>query len=292
MTPPFGSTLSARGFVAIRDAGFTPLRQVQGTAIVSLGWQRRPSRHMRGAYQPLRLETLDSAWSGLATKMYYARGADTVQQYLNEGGWFELEERTAAYNSARDQALARLRDAAREAGAFAVVDARVRRGRFANAAHTIEFTALGTAIGSDRFDLDESEPIPLASLGGGDLWKLAASGHWPLGLVGGTSVVFVVSGFRTKFARFRLSRRSWRNQEYEDYTEGLRAARLHALGRLRLEAQALRATGVLGIEVEVERHEERDDNLMVTVDVLGNAIVPIEQAAPPELTYALGLRKA
>lgn len=292
MTPPFGSTLSVRGFAALGDAGFRPLRQVQGSAVLSLGIQRKPSRWMRSSLAPMRLESTPYAGGAGSMSVYYPRGSLAVQQYLNEGGWFELEERTSAYNTARQQALARLRDAAREAGAFAVVDVRLRRGRFAHAAHTIEFTALGTAVGSDRFGLEESEPIPFVSLNGGDFWKLVSSGNWALGVVGGTSVVFVISGYRTKFARFRPSRRSRQNQEYEDYTDGLVAARRHALGRLRLEAQALRATGVLGIEVEHERHEQHDDNLIVTVDMLGNAIVPIEQAAPPELTYALGLRNA
>src|SRR6266511_3363610 len=187
MTPPFGSTLSARGFAALRDAGFRPLRQVQGTSILSLGWQRRPSRWMRGSLSPMMLEGTPGAAGGSAMRMYYPRGSLAVQQYLNEGGWFELEERTAAYNDARQQALKRLREAAAEAGALAVVDVRIRRGKF---------------------------------------------------------------------------------------------------------AQALRATGILGIEVGRERHEASDDDLLVTVDLLGNAIAPIEQGAPPELTYALGLGKA
>ena len=42
--PPFVSTLSAGGFVTLATAGFRPLRQVQGTSIVSLGLQRRPSQ--------------------------------------------------------------------------------------------------------------------------------------------------------------------------------------------------------------------------------------------------------
>ena len=225
-------------------------------------------------------------------RMYYPRGSLAVQQYLNEGGWFELEERTAAYNDARQQALARLRESAAEAGALAVVDVRIRRGKFEQALHAIEFTALGTAIGSDRYVLDHSESIPLVNLSGGDFWKLVRSGTWPLGLVGGTSVGYVVSGYRTKFARFRFSRRSLWNQEYEDYTQGFMQARLHAAGRLRLEAQAMGATGVLGIEVGRERHEQSDDNLLVTVDLLGNAIAPIEQGAPPELIYSLRLGKA
>jgi len=291
MTHPFASTLSTRGFLALGNAGFRPLRQVQGTSIVSLGWQRKPSRWMRGALSPMMLQGTPAAGGGGAMRVYYPRGSLTVQQYLNEGGWFELEERTAAHNDARQQALARLRESAVEAGALAVVDVRIRRGKFAQALHAIEFTALGTAIASDRIDLHDSGSIPLVSMSGGDFWKLVSSGTWPLGLVGGTSVGYVVSGYRTKWARFRLSRRSLWNQEYEDYTQGLMQARLHAAGRLRLEAEALGATGVLGIEFAREREKQSDDNLLVTVDLLGTAIAPIDQGAPPEITYAIRLGK-
>jgi uncharacterized protein YbjQ (UPF0145 family) len=130
------------------------------------------------------------------------------------------------------------------------------------------------------------------TFGGGDFSKLFSSGTWPLGLVGGTSVGYVVSGYRTKYARFRFSSRSLQNQEYEDYTQGFMQARLRAAGRLRQEAREVGATGVLDIEVARERHEQRDDNLLVTVDLLGNAIAPIEQGAPPEIRCALGLGKA
>jgi uncharacterized protein YbjQ (UPF0145 family) len=291
MTRPFGSTLSARGFAALRDAGFRPLRTVQGTSILSLGYQRRPSRWIRGSLKPLRLESV-GVQGGVTTRWDYGPGALAVQQYLNEGGWFELEERTTAYNDARTQALARLREAARDAGALAVVDVRIRRGKFAQAKNAIEFTALGTAIGTDRFELEEQEPVPLVSLSGGDFWKLVESGWWPLGVVGGTSVVYVIAGFRTRYARFRFSRHSRRNQEYEDYTEGLVEARRRASGRLRQEARQLGAAGVLGIEVGRERDEQSDDNLMVTVDLLGNAVAPLERSAPQAVAYALPLGKA
>ena len=241
--------------------------------------------------KPLRLESVAGAGAS-TTQVYYARGGLAAQEFLNEGGWFELEERTAAYNDARTQALARLGADAREAGALAVVDVRIRRGRFRGARQLTEFTALGTAVGSDRYEPAENEPIPLVGLSGGDFWKLVESGCWPLGLVGGTSVVYVVSGYRTKFARFRPSRRSYANQEYEDYTEGLRNARLRATGRLRHEATQLGATGVLGIEVGREQREQRDDNLMLTVHLLGTAVAPLDGAAPPTLSYAVGLGKA
>lgn len=288
---PFVSTLSTGGFLSLAGAGFRPLQQVQGTAVLSLGYQRKPSRWIRGSLSTTRI---DGGGVAGIPQVYVPRGSLTVGQYLNEGGWYELEDRTAAYNDVRTQALARLRDAAREAGALAVVDVRIRRGRFGHAQHAIEFTALGTAVTSKRFEAErtEDDPVPLVSVGGTDFWKLIKSGFWPLGLVGGTSVVYVVSGYRTKGARFRLSRRSYRNQEYGDYTDGLRAARMHAAGRLRREAEQLGAAGVLAIAVGAERDEQREDNLMVTVDLLGTAVAPLDRGAPPAVAYALGLGKA
>src|SRR5947207_4165397 len=156
MTPPFGSTLSARGFLALRDAGFRPLRQVQGTSILSLGLQPLPNVRVSRSLRPSRLEGIYGS-----TEVYFPRGSLTVGQYLNEGGWTELEQRTSAYNDARTQALKRLRSAAREAGAMAVVDLRIRRGKFAPARHAIEFTALGAAVGADRFELEGYEEIRL-----------------------------------------------------------------------------------------------------------------------------------
>jgi uncharacterized protein YbjQ (UPF0145 family) len=284
--PPFVSTLSTGGFLSLAEAGFHALGQVQGTSVMSVGYQPRPSRRIRGGIAPRRI---DGGGVGGVPAVYVPRGADTVLQYLNEGGWSELEGRTGVFNDVRTEALARMRDAAREVGACAVVDLRVRHGRFGHAQNAIEFTAMGTAVLSDRFEAGVNDPVPLVNLNGTDFWKLLESGAWPVGLVGGTSVVFVVSGTRTRMARLRMSRRSYRNQEYNDYTEGLRHARLRAATRLRGEAERLGASGVLGIAVTLDRQEQRDDNLMVTVEMLGTAIAPLERAAPPRVAYALGL---
>ena len=61
---------------------------------------------------------------------------------------------------------------------------------------------------------------------------------------------------------------------------------------MRHEATRLGAVGVIGVEVGREQREERDDNLMVTVDLLGTAVAPLDGAAPPTLGYAVGLGKA
>lgn len=290
MSAPFVSTLSTGGLISLEGAGFRPLQQVQGTAVMSLGYQQKPSRWIRGA---LSVKPIDMGGTMGVPQVYVPRGSDTVSRYLSEGGWYELEERTAAYNDVRTQALARMHDAAREAGALAVVDVRIKRGRFGHASHATEFTAIGTAVASERFESEggEEDPIPLVSLGGTDFWKLVESGFWPLGVVGGTSVVYVVSGRRTKRARSRLSVRSYLNQEYGDYTDGLRAARQRAAGRLRREAERLGAAGVLAIAVGRERREQVEDNLTVTVDMIGTAVAPRDRAAPPAIFYALGLGK-
>jgi uncharacterized protein YbjQ (UPF0145 family) len=288
---PFVSTLSTGGFLALAGAGFRPLGAVQGNSVVSLGYQRKPSRRVSARLSPQQMRTGYGS-TGSASKLYYPKGSLAVQQYLNEGAFFELEQRTAAYNDARTQALARLGVAAHEAGALAVVDVHIRRGEFGHAQHAIEFTALGTAVTSDRYERDETDPVPIVSLSGADFWKLVEAGVWPLGIVGGTSVGYVMSGFRTKYARFRLSRRSTRNQEYTDYTDGFRTARQHARGRLRRAATALGASGVLGISVDRTLEKERDSDLLVTVDVVGTAVAPLETSAHPSVAYVLGLGKA
>src|SRR4051794_14402948 len=281
---PFVSTLSTGGFLALADAGFRPLEVVQGVSVLGFGYQRKPSHSMRGAPQAVPHPVRGGG--------YYPPGAATMQQYVNTGGWFDLEERTETYNNARAQALASLEGAARKAGACAVVDVRIRHGRFSRVRQAIEFTAIGTAVSSDRLEPGDKQPIPIVSLSGSDFWKLVESGIWPLGLVGGTSVVYVWSGRRTQSARFRLSRRSYRNQEHEDYTEGLSHARFGASARLRKEATRLEASGLLGVSVARILKQQRHDDLILTVDLLGTAVAPLESSAPPSVVYALGLGKA
>ena len=282
---PFDSTLSAGGLFALRNTAFHPLRSVQGTSVMTLGWQQRPARRTRRALAPV----LMGGGSAYPQTLYFPRGWATAQQALNEGSWMELEEWTAAHNDARRQATTRLREQAAAAGAVAVADVRVRRRPFRHAAHSIEVTAIGTALGSNDFSLGENETIPLVATSGGDFWKLVTSGYRPLGLVGGSSVIYVTSGLRTRYARFRMSRRSFENQEYEDYTSGLHAGRIRALGRMTFESRELGAFEVIGIEFRVDIREERDDNLLMTVHVLGNALAPLEPGAPSAVRAALEL---
>jgi uncharacterized protein YbjQ (UPF0145 family) len=230
-----------------------------------------------------------------STRQYFPKGWDTAAQSLSEGTWTELEQQSGAFNEARRLALERLRDAAREVRALAVVDLRLRRGRFGHARRAVEFTALGTAIGSDRYSLDSGEEIPLTNLSGADFWKLVSSGYRPLGVVGGSCVVYVFSGARTRWTRTRFSARWRQTQEYEDYTEGLNYARRLALAHVRQGALDVGAAGILGLEIELGRHElgflagGQKEDLVVAVHALGTAIAPVEQGRAPDASYVLDL---
>jgi uncharacterized protein YbjQ (UPF0145 family) len=291
-TRPFGSTLSVGEFLSVRQAGFRPLAPVIGTSVFHVGWQRPPASRVRKRLQPRRLETGPI----MGGRTYFPKGSLTVADYLNEGSFFELEKPTEALNGARQNALGRLRGAARELGAIVVVDVRIQRGAFDFAGGAIEFAAVGTAIGSDTLELEDWEKIPLVTLSGEDFWKLLGGGFWPLGLVGGSSILYVLSGFRTQRTRFALSRLRYQNQEYEDYTNGVYEARRQAMKRLRAEGSELGAAGVLGIEFEHEQREaprfrrrEKDD-LLMTGHVLGTAIAPLERGGAQHVSYAVDLR--
>jgi uncharacterized protein YbjQ (UPF0145 family) len=258
------------------DAGFRPLKAVQGVSVLGPDYRRKISHSAvdTGQGSPSR------------------RGSAAINQLVNTGGWFDIEERTEACNFARTTALRDLEISGRKAGACAVVDVRVRHGRFDRARNAREFTAIGTAVASDRYEPEDNEPVPIVSVSGSDFWKLLAAGFWPLGLVGGTSVVYVWSSRRTRSARFRLSYRSFVNQEYLDYTEGLSHARFGASGRMRREAEKLGASGLIGVSVTRELKRRREDDLIVTVDMLGTAVAPLESGAPPSITYAVGLGRS
>lgn len=296
MSKPYASTLSVPGFRAVRGAGFEPLGPVQGSSVFHVGWQRLPQRKMRRGLQPQLLQGAMIGEMGGATigasRQYFPKGWDTAAQSLSEGMWTELEQQTEAFNEARRLALSRLHEAARQVGAVAVVDLHIRRGRFGNARRAIEFSALGTAIGSDRHPLD-GDQIPLTNLSGADFWKLVSSGYRPLGVVGGTSVLYIVSGYRTRWARTRFAPRSRRNQEYLDYTDGLNHARRLVLAHVRKEARDVGAAGILGLGLDLERHDpgrfagERSD-LVVAVHALGTAIAGLE-GATKDMSYALNL---
>jgi len=273
--------LSGSEFALLRESGFRPLGPVVGTCVYRIGWQRYP--------------TMFGQTFGRVTPDFPTRRTFPAYARL-EGAWSELETLTAAYNDARRSALARMREQARTLGAAAVVSVAYRQTP-APALRGHEFTATGMAIASDRFELDELEELALTNLTAGEVMTLHRGGYWPLGLVGGTAVVYVLAGWTNQYARsLRSVFDPSQNVELPDYTNGLYEARELVMKRLRDEAREVGATGVLDVrlswehkEHEVERQGKAVD-LILTVHALGTGVVRVAEPEPPEIYYAVTAR--
>ena len=257
----FTSDLSVNEFLLAREAGFEPLTQVMGSSVYHVGWQQMP---------------WSSTWS------------------LPSGGTTELETLTEAWNEARRLAVQRLTEEATLADADAVVGVRLTRGGGEWLQELVEFKAIGTAVRSTRYELTD-RPV-VSNLSGQEFAKLFAHRYWPVGLVAATSVTYVVSGWSTRNAQRGFAAR-FQNQELVDYTQGLYEARANAVRRLERQAHELGADGVVGVtleqhqqEREVEQNGSRTD-LIVTLHVLGTAVVELPRTDPAPTYIALSLKE-
>ena len=257
----FTSDLSVGEFALVREAGFRPVTQVLGTSFYHVGWQWMPGR----------------SWS--------TPGA---------GYTTELETQSAAWNEARRLAFGRLAEEAERAGAHAVVGVRVDRAEYDWASDMVAITAVGTAIASERYELGAQ--TVLSNLSGQEFAKLFAHGYWPVGIAAATTICYVVTGWQQKRAMTGFFS-SWQNQELVDFTRGVYEARGRAIFNVQQQARALGADGIVGVRFDQElREREYDANgssrtdLIVTLHVLGTAIVELDRPGePPPMYVALPL---
>jgi uncharacterized protein YbjQ (UPF0145 family) len=187
----------------------------------------------------------------------------------------ELTVVSNALNHARALALGRLEQEAQLAGADAVIGVHITRANYDWAADLIEFNAVGTAI-----RLRDAEPARrpgLTNLSGQDFWKLYVSGHWPLGVVAASTVYYVVAGWRTQMANSFWG--SWFNQELQDFTAGLYAARHLAMRRVYDQANGHGAEGIVGMAIEqseeereVEYNDTKRTDMIFTFHAIGTAV--------------------
>ncbi len=257
--PGYTSALGAAEALAVRQAGFVPLTQVMGVSYYKVGWQSMPWATSRGG----------GWWSG-----------------SGDGETHELSVQTDAWNEARRRAIARLREEAAVAGADAVLGVHVRRAYRDWASDLVEFVAVGTAVRCTTHHFGDDAPL-LCNLSGQDVAKLVAHSFWPVGIVGGSTVAYVATGWNQQQRSGGLFS-SMRNQELPDFTQGLYDARTLAMSRLERDAHALHAHGVVGVAIDRSQQEyERDVNntkytdLIITMHVLGTAIVEAADGPPP-----------
>jgi uncharacterized protein YbjQ (UPF0145 family) len=150
---------------------------------------------------------------------------------------------------------------------------------YALGANTAEFIAIGTAIrhrGGEDFRNAQGKPFQ-SDLSGQDFWLLIRTGYRPVGLVMGNCVYYVPP---------KLLRASpGQSLELSEYTHALYDARELAIERLQDEAEALGATGIVGVDVTEKQHSWRANptNIgnaalqtgeVIELFVIGTAVVP------------------
>jgi uncharacterized protein YbjQ (UPF0145 family) len=194
----------------------------------------------------------------------------------------ELLAVTKAYAAVRTLAIGRLRAEAELAGADGVVAVRVGTSGFDWSAGLIEVALVGTAVRGPG--LRAGGGPALTTLSGQDCTLLLRHGHRPCGIVAGTGVF---TGGLTAPGQLSMSGPLplRLNYEYEGATRTWSAARHAALARLRAQAEALRATGVVGTRwQQQERVVEGQRSVTYTIHVLGTAIAVGHGPAPPAAT--------
>ena len=146
-------------------------------------------------------------------------------------------------------------------------------------ANTAEFIAIGTAVrhrGGQSFRNKAGKPFQ-SDLSGQDFWMLIRAGYRPVGFVMGNCVYYIPPAM--------LRAPDLLSTELSAYTHALYDARELAIERLQDEAEALDATGIVGVTVDEEKHSWRTNpwNMgnaalatgeVIELFVIGTAVVP------------------
>jgi uncharacterized protein YbjQ (UPF0145 family) len=197
----------------------------------------------------------------------------------------ELDVLSQALYHARELAMQRMEEEAADLGADGIVGVRLEVRGFGAGGHTAEFLAVGTAIrhrGGKSHRAHGNRPFT-SDLSGQDFWTLLRTGARPVGLVMGSCVYSVA--FRGAGAAVT---QIWRNIELPAYTQAMYDARELAMGRMQREAEALKAHGVVG--VELTEHGHGWGGRIIEFFAVGTAIVRDPAAEPlPSPTPVLDL---
>jgi uncharacterized protein YbjQ (UPF0145 family) len=151
--------------------------------------------------------------------------------------------------------------------------------------NVVEFIAIGTAVrheGGEKFTNQRGKPFQ-SDLTGQDFWTLIRSGFRPVGFVMGNCVYYVPPNLLAGF--------SSQTHELTAYTHALYDARELAIERLQDEAEALGATGIVGVTVAERQHSFRATpwnvgnaalqvGEMIELYVIGTAVVPMATKDP------------
>jgi uncharacterized protein YbjQ (UPF0145 family) len=213
------SLLSVNGQAALAHFGFSPVGEVMGCVVVSLGFQ---------GY-------VGCGWGNLGYGGFSGYNVPTQTTTRRSGGYFGLMPYLNAIDSAWDTALARMSTEASALGADGVVDVRLTESRLDQYAR--EFVVLGTAvrsIGPSHID----RPFT-TTLSGSDTAKLLSAGSTPICVV-----VANAAGIRHDDWSTVQSRSVWAgNTEVVGYSDLVHATRADCRDEFRSRARQVGADG-------------------------------------------------
>jgi uncharacterized protein YbjQ (UPF0145 family) len=196
--------------------------------------------------------------------------------------WRERTGPLTTWTGLRQRALARLTQQARIVGAAAVVGIVAERElEEVDELPAAQVRFSGTAV-RVRGWARRTEPV-LTLASPQELWAMLRAGLEPVGIAGAFASV------ETLPSRATMSRRrTTPNVELEDLTESVYEARRLAMERLRADARAIKADGVVGVDLDLEEAHHGRLRMTMTVHVLASAVRRVRRAADrPELLLKL-----
>jgi uncharacterized protein YbjQ (UPF0145 family) len=220
-------------------------------------------------------------------------GSSIYHVGLQTGRWSqnqELQVLTQAMYHARELAMDRMRAEADALEADGIVGMQLRLQMYAWGENCLEFIATGTAV--RHLDGQGSHRAPdgrafTSDLSAQDFFRLLAAGAVPVAFVLGTCVYHIAHQ-----GMMQSLRQIGQNQEMVPFTQGVYEARELALARMQAESEAARASGIVGVTVEVRNHvwgAHATEFLATGTAVRRLAAEHRLPATSPKPTFTLGL---
>lgn len=199
-------------------------------------------------------------------------------QYASWKTNMEMETLSQAMYHARELAMSRMREEARQMGADGIVGVRLIIKHLPMDADILEFVAIGTGIvhaqGHKGFRAHDGGPFT-SDLSGQDFYTLLHSGYRPIEMVMGSCVYHVGRrGF------MQTMNQAGTNVELEKFTQAMYTAREHAMERMQAEAQTAKAEGVIGAQIHENSH--RWESHVIEFFAVGTAIAPLDTEIAPD----------
>ena len=190
-----------------------------------------------------------------------------------QASWRKSEEMVVlskAMYHARELAMERMEEEARELGAVGVVGVRLKVKHMSWNTDLAEFVAIGTAVFGDKSFLQPNGRPFTSDLSGQDFWTLLKAGYKPVSMVMGNCVYHIA---HQSFGQW--FRTAGMNAEMTNFTQGLYEARELAQERMQDEAKRDGAKGIVGVDLHEGSYGW--DTHVIEFFVIGTSILPISE---------------